>query len=429
MALELPTAPIFDALLLVCVVLCKAFVYHATLNVEAKGTTCVNPLWSLLTASCVVFAMMKAPMIVSGLPPRFITPAIAMLSVMVLACAILMTRFICNIQWYKAVLGALILLSVSMLLDLQAPKLAAAILPKRTAFVEYGRRVDTMLSSSATRVTNGVDKTSYRLLDKGFDALATFVSKSERNPMNANLFAGIELLAERKKMAAQMTDQEKAEYRAEMQRFLAQTGLEGNPVTLSRIRNFNSNDMAAVVTALSHAYPQARQTNSTAENPVRTMTASLATALPTAKTPQPREPTRATGAAIVQAKAAKSLANNTPVTLPTNHIAVSTVEPAKTATKPIRPVNTTVNRISTGSVILLLPSALEDQEGWTFASEALTIKGFLQSGTNLTVVLTDGSTLRIGNLWKGRRFNRDYPFVLKSIEFGKLMIEPCLSNR
>ena len=108
----------------------------------------------------------------------------------------------------------------------------------------------------------------------------------------------------------------------------------------------------------------------------------------------------------------------------TNRIAVYTATPAEAATKPTGPVK----RISTGSVILLLPSALEDQEGWISASEALTIKGFLQSGTNTTVVISDGSILRIGDLWKGRRFNRDYPFVLKSTEFGKLMIAPYLSN-
>ena len=425
MTLELSIAPISDALFLVCVVLCKAFVYHKTLNVVAKGTTCVNPLWSLLATICVVSAIMIAPAFVSGLPPTYITPALAVLSAMVVACTIFITCLICDIQWHKVVLGALVLLSVSMLLDLHAPKLAAAILPKGATFGEYRSRVDTILSTPALRLTNGVDKATDRFVDKGFDALATFAAKSERNPMNANLFNGIGLFAERKKMTAQMTDQERAAYRAEMQRFLAQNGLEGNSATLSRVRNFNTNDVATVVAALAQSHILAGQKSLPAEKPVQPMTGSLATTLLTAKMPvPPHEPKRATVAAKNKAQVVLSLANSIPVTLPTNRIVVYTAGPAEAATSPIEPVN----RISTGSVILLLPSALEDQEGWISASEALTVKGFLQSGTNTTVVLSNGSTLRIGDLWNGRRFNRDYPFVLKSTEFGKLMIAPYLSN-
>ena len=364
------------------------------------------------------------PMLVASLPPLSVTPALAVLSVMMVACVIFMTRFIFKIQWHNVVLVALVLLSVLLWLYLQAPKLSAAILPKSASFAEYRKRINTIRSSPATQVTSVVDKASATLAGKGFDTLATIAAKSERNPMNANLFAGIELFAERKRMTEQMTDQERAVYRAEMQQFLAKHELEGNPATLSRIMNFNTNDVAAVVTALAQSHVLAGQKSSPAEKPARSVTESLATTLLTATKPIPREPQRAPGSATTQPQAVMSLANSIPATLPTNRIAVYTSSPAEAAKRPIEPVK----RISTGSVILLLPSALEDQEGWISASEALTIKGFLQSGTNTTVVLSNGSTLRIGDLWKGRRLNRDYPFVLKSTEFGKLMIAPYLSN-
>lgn len=467
--MELTLAPFLDASILLAAFLIKAGFFHATLRLIGRGLTHLKLPRSLLAATLVATISLYAlPQLIKVLPAPMLRTVwiLTVTGVTLCLCAIPLTRFICDVHWYQAVVSALVLVAASMLLDHYVPKIAAAVLPPGSSFAQYRSEADKAIAAVGALATNAPDRNAAGVVAKGLDALATLTTQSEQEAIKGDVIRGLEMFAERKKLMSEMTEAERAEYRREMSAFLTEMNMPSNRYSLARAWNFSSNDVASLAAALAEA--RQIQAQAAPERPVRSIAESI-TVLTTnltslklteadterirktlelfaandveqafaavaadMKTSGGKSPVSAALlTAMAQWNATAALPAGTASTTNTAEVAIAKSSPDTPAAAgepqvteegfvPIWKEVFVSNALPFG--ILKLPATLTNSNCWIRAARNLQVKGYACRGTNGIALLTDGSLLEVGDAWKGLCEGDVYTFVVEAIADKKLTL-------
>ena len=79
---------------------------------------------------------------------------------------------------------------------------------------------------------------------EAFDALADITEDEEFSMIKRDFARGMEVIAERRAIMQNMTEEERAEYKAEMAAFMAEQGLSENRYSLSALKSVDAEDVA-----------------------------------------------------------------------------------------------------------------------------------------------------------------------------------------
>lgn len=280
--IQLSIGPVLDAGIILTAFLIRTGLYHGALKLMCRGEMHLSILRSLVVSALVAMTTLYGVSAAIPYLPEWALENLSILTmVMLIPGTILLTRMVCEVAWWKALVGAAILIALTGASDRYAPVLAARVMPEGSvSFADYRQQAEMAVAAArqqAARVAAESEE-SVGTLRRSLDAIATLTRVQEQVALREDFERGVDFWAERKRLMDDMTPEEIREYREAMAAFLQEQGIDSDRYSMARLAQISSDDVAALAGLLSDVKRMEGQNRGGSDQQaVRSITESLAT--------------------------------------------------------------------------------------------------------------------------------------------------------